>query len=130
MPWRGVMRRLGRRLRAVGRWFARTVGTLAALLGDRRVPAHARLGLLLLLAYALSPIDLVPDFIPVLGLLDELLLLPLGLWLVLRTLPAALVAEHRTRARRRPVPRFLARLGLVMVCATWLVLAAALGGLL
>ncbi len=54
---------------------------------DPRTPWHVRLILALLLAYALSPIDLIPDFIPILGQLDDLLIIPLGLALCLRLLP-------------------------------------------
>ncbi|HZX81575.1 MAG TPA: DUF1232 domain-containing protein, partial [Lysobacter sp.] len=59
-------------------------------------------------AYALSPIDLIPDFIPVLGYLDDLLLVPLGVWLVIRLAPAAVVEAARARAQvaaERPVSR-------------------------
>jgi uncharacterized membrane protein YkvA (DUF1232 family) len=52
-----------------------------------------------IVAYALSPIDLIPDFIPVLGMLDDLLLLPLGIALVIRLIPAVVLAEARERAR-------------------------------
>jgi uncharacterized membrane protein YkvA (DUF1232 family) len=48
-------------------------------------------------AYALSPIDLIPDFIPVLGHLDDVLIVPLLVWLALRIVPAHVVAEHRSR---------------------------------
>jgi uncharacterized membrane protein YkvA (DUF1232 family) len=55
----------------------------------------------LVVAYALSPIDLVPDFIPVLGYVDDLLLVPLGLMLAYRLIPEAILAEHRAEAQRR-----------------------------
>ncbi len=54
----------------------------------------------LIIAYALSPIDLVPDFIPVLGYLDDLILIPLGIRLAVRMIPAELLDEHRARAAR------------------------------
>ncbi|MEJ5239756.1 MAG: DUF1232 domain-containing protein [Anaerolineales bacterium] len=60
---------------------------------DPRTPWHVRLLFALLLAYALSPIDLIPDFIPVLGQLDDLLILPLGLALCLRLLPPEMRQE-------------------------------------
>lgn len=66
---------------------------------DPRMPWGARLLALLVAAYALSPIDLIPDFIPVLGLLDDLLLLPLGLALVLRLTPPEVMAAARQRAQ-------------------------------
>jgi uncharacterized membrane protein YkvA (DUF1232 family) len=66
---------------------------------DPRVPWYAKAFMALLVAYALSPIDLIPDFIPVLGYLDELILLPLGVLLAVRMIPADILAGHRERAR-------------------------------
>lgn len=86
-------------------------------------PMLVRLLALAIAAYALSPIDLIPDFIPVLGYLDDLLLVPLGLWLVVRLIPVAVLQECRGRAEAtasRPVSRAAAA---VIVCI-W---AAALG---
>lgn len=74
-------------------------------------------------AYALSPIDLIPDVIPVLGYLDDLILVPVGVWLAVRLTGPVLMAEFRSRAAQltaRPV----SRAGAVAVVATW---AAALG---
>lgn len=65
---------------------------------DPRTPWYARLWTALVVAYAFSPIDLVPDFIPLLGYLDDLLLLPLGVSLALRLIPPAVMADARTRA--------------------------------
>ena len=65
---------------------------------DPRTPWHARAFGLLVTAYALSPIDLIPDFIPVLGLLDDAVLVPLGIWLFVKMLPEGIFAEHRTAA--------------------------------
>ena len=65
---------------------------------DPRTPILVRVLALLIAAYALSPIDLIPDFIPVLGYLDDLLLVPLGIVLVVRLIPADLIAELRAAA--------------------------------
>jgi uncharacterized membrane protein YkvA (DUF1232 family) len=65
---------------------------------DARAPWHARAFGLLITAYALSPIDLIPDFIPVLGLLDDVVLIPLGIWLFVKMLPRDLFEEHRATA--------------------------------
>jgi uncharacterized membrane protein YkvA (DUF1232 family) len=89
---------------------------------DPRCPWHARAVGLLVTAYALSPIDLIPDFIPVLGLLDDALLIPAGLWLFRRLLPAGLLDEHRAAAEaaaRRPK----SGLGVFIVLAAWLLAA-------
>lgn len=90
---------------------------------DPRCPWHARAIGLLVTAYALSPIDLIPDFIPVLGLLDDALLIPLGLWLFVKLLPPGLMEEHRAlaaEAAERPV----SRAGIALVAVAW---AAAAG---
>ncbi|MBD3646763.1 MAG: DUF1232 domain-containing protein, partial [Pseudomonadales bacterium] len=65
---------------------------------DRRVPRPARLMIVLVVSYALSPIDLIPDFIPVLGYLDDLVLLPLGIWLALRLVPEEIWIANQQRA--------------------------------
>jgi uncharacterized membrane protein YkvA (DUF1232 family) len=73
---------------------------------DPRLPWHVRLLALAIAAYALSPIDLIPDFIPVLGYLDDLVLVPLGVALVVKLTPADVLADARERAAhaaRRPV---------------------------
>lgn len=65
---------------------------------DERTPLAAKLIAGLVAAYALSPIDLIPDFIPVLGLLDDLLLLPAGIWLAIKLIPDSLMKEFRSKA--------------------------------
>jgi len=66
---------------------------------DPRTPWYARLLVMAIVAYALSPIDLIPDFIPVLGYLDDLIILPAAITLALKLIPAAVLAEHRAQAR-------------------------------
>ena len=86
----------------------------------------------LVVAYAFSPIDLVPDFIPVLGFLDDLILVPLGIALALRMMPAGVMDECRAQAKReigegKPVNWFVAViiigiwLGLAGLCILWLI---------
>lgn len=73
---------------------------------DPRTPMLVRALAVLVAAYALSPIDLIPDFIPVIGYLDDLILIPLGLALVIRLTPAAVIESARARAEQattRPV---------------------------
>jgi len=65
---------------------------------DPRVPWYAKALAMAVAAYALSPIDLIPDFVPVLGYLDDLVIVPLGILLVVALIPAALMAEFRERA--------------------------------
>ena len=91
---------------------------------DPRCPWYARAVGLLVTAYALSPIDLIPDFIPVLGLLDDALLIPLGIWLFVKLLPEGLFAEHRANAAaaaRRPQSRW----GVVIIVVLWVLAALA-----
>jgi uncharacterized membrane protein YkvA (DUF1232 family) len=68
---------------------------------DPRVPWFAKLIAGAVAAYALSPIDLIPDFIPVLGYLDDLVIVPAGILLAIRMIPAPLMAEFRTEAAKR-----------------------------
>jgi uncharacterized membrane protein YkvA (DUF1232 family) len=85
---------------------------------DPRVPWPVKLLAAAVAAYALSPIDFIPDFIPVLGLLDDLILVPLGILAVARLLPPPLLAELRVAAERRARPASTA--GLVIVLLLWL----------
>ncbi|EXF43323.1 hypothetical protein BAY1663_04259 [Pseudomonas sp. BAY1663] len=83
-----------------------------------------------IVAYALSPIDLIPDFIPLLGYLDDLLLLPLGIWLVLRLMPPGVLAECRSRAlawEAQRAARPVSRAGAVVILLLWLIGAALVG---
>lgn len=96
---------------------------------DPRTPWCARAAALVVAAYALSPIDLIPDFVPVLGYLDDLLIVPLGIVLVVRLIPDAVLAEHRAAASQagRPVSYVAAAciigLWIVAVVASYLWLA-------
>ena len=92
---------------------------------DPRVPLHARIFAACVVGYAFSPIDLIPDFIPILGYLDDLILVPLGAALALRMIPADVLTECRARAQEmmqqgKPVNKRAA----VVIIAIWLALAA------
>jgi uncharacterized membrane protein YkvA (DUF1232 family) len=119
------------RLSARARQWARTVKAdvhaiwLAAR--DSRTPWYAKVLAVVVAAYALSPIDLIPDFIPVLGYLDDVVLVPLGVLLVIRLIPGEVMEEHRAAARcaeRRPISRAAA----VVIILIWTL--AAIGGAL
>ncbi|MGR4895185.1 YkvA family protein [Stenotrophomonas sp. LARHCG68] len=93
---------------------------------DPRTPWPLRLLALGIAAYALSPIDLIPDFIPLLGYLDDLVIVPLGLLLVLRRVPAEVLDDARQRAAAaatRPVSRAMA----VIIVVVWVASLTALG---
>jgi uncharacterized membrane protein YkvA (DUF1232 family) len=66
---------------------------------DPRVRWYARVFAVCVVAYAFSPIDLIPDFIPVLGYVDDLILVPIGIWLAIRMIPAEVMAQSRARAQ-------------------------------
>ena len=85
---------------------------------DPRVPWYAKAVAACVAAYALSPIDLIPDFIPVLGYLDDLVIVPLGILLVAWLIPPAIMAEHRaTAAVAQAAPRSMA--GAIAIIAIW-----------
>ena len=90
---------------------------------DPRVPWYAKALAVCVAGYALSPIDLIPDFVPVLGYLDDLILVPLGILLVIKLIPPEIMAEHRAlalAAQDRPVSRTAA----VVIACVWLASAA------
>ena len=76
-------------------------------------------------AYALSPIDLIPDFIPVLGYLDDLVIVPLGIWIVVRLVPSSLMQEFRAEAARMEA-RPVSRAGALAIILLWIVSAGLL----
>lgn len=88
---------------------------------DPRTPWYARAFGLLVTAYALSPIDLVPDFIPVLGLLDDAIIIPLGIWLFEKMLPDGMMEEHRATAAAA-ASRPGSSAGAIIVITVWLLL--------
>ena len=86
---------------------------------DPRVPWYAKAVASAVAAYALSPIDLIPDFIPVLGYLDDLVIVPLGILLATRLVPAEVMAALRVEAARR-IERPAGRAGLIFILVVWL----------
>ena len=92
---------------------------------DPRVPWYARVMALGIAAYVLSPIDLIPDFIPVLGHLDDLVLVPLLVVLVIRMIPREVLAESQVSAEARLAQgRGVGWIGAGLIVASWLALAA------
>jgi uncharacterized membrane protein YkvA (DUF1232 family) len=85
-----------------------------------RTPWYAKLLVAGIVAYAFSPIDLIPDFIPVLGLLDDLVLIPLGIWLAIRLVPPAVLADCRLRAQERR--KLVSRAAGAVIVAIWMAL--------
>ena len=94
---------------------------------DPRVPWYAKVFMGLVLAHTFSPIDLIPDFIPVLGYLDDLVVIPLGIALALKMIPAEVMIDARGQAEellRQGKP--ISRAGAIMVIAIWLIIITAL----
>jgi uncharacterized membrane protein YkvA (DUF1232 family) len=113
------------RLKSWARALKRDVLALWIAAGDPRTPWRAKLIAGAVAAYALSPIDLIPDFIPVLGYLDDLLIVPAGIALAIRLIPRPLMAEFRMRAASQAErPKSYAAATLVLM--TWLILGSVL----
>ncbi len=91
---------------------------------DKRTPWGAKVFAGLVVSYVLSPIDLIPDFIPVLGYLDDLILVPIGLWVAISMIPDEVMVECRARAAT-PVARPVSRLAAVAIMLVWIAAMAA-----
>ena len=103
---------------------ARQCAVLAAALRHPRTPWYAKVTGTLTLLYALSPIDLIPDFIPVLGLLDDVLIVPLGIWLTVKMIPADVWQECETRVAQEKGTLMSDWRGALLVVVVWLALLA------
>ena len=90
---------------------------------DPRVPLYARVFAAGVVGYAFSPIDLIPDPIPVLGYLDDLILIPLGIALAIRMIPPPVLAECREEARRATRERPTNRVAATVIVTVWVSLA-------
>ena len=95
---------------------------------DPRTPWYAKLLAAGVVAYAFSPIDVIPDFVPVLGYLDDLVLIPMGIALAIKLVPPLVLAECRTRATTLlGHPKPTSRVAGAVIVLIWLLLAAACG---
>jgi len=111
--WRGWARRLKREVLA-----------LSLAYRDPRTPWYARVVIICVVGYALSPIDLIPDAIPVLGYLDDLLLVPLGVALAIRLIPPRVLMESRVAAERQlAAGRGPGRVAAALIIVLWIALA-------
>jgi uncharacterized membrane protein YkvA (DUF1232 family) len=120
MRWLKITRLWALRTRqdAMTLWFA---------LRNPATPWYAKALAILVVAYILSPIDLIPDFIPVLGILDDIILVPVLIWATLRALPSPVRVDSRQRAeewaaRKQAKPR--SKAGMVLVIVIWIAIAA------
>lgn len=106
------------KLKDWARTIKRDVHAIYLAAGDPRTPWYAKALALCVAGYALSPIDLIPDFIPILGYLDDAIIVPLGILAVLKMIPPEVMAEHRAAAAlagERPVSRIAA----VVIACVW-----------
>jgi uncharacterized membrane protein YkvA (DUF1232 family) len=95
----------------------RDIVALSLAARDPRVPWYAKAVAAAVAAYALSPIDLIPDFVPVLGQLDDLILVPLGIWLVVKLIPVPVMADLRAQAKGMSGSKSVA--GLIAILVIW-----------
>ena len=109
-------------LKAWARRLIRDVHAVYLAARDPRVPWYARILAIAVAGYALSPIDLIPDFIPVIGYADDLIIVPLGIWLVVSLIPKEVMTEYREAGQR---PR--SKIAAVVIIAIWIFAAAVLG---
>tara|TARA_R110002167_G_C12620982_1_gene646759 strand:+ start:933 stop:1322 length:390 start_codon:yes stop_codon:yes gene_type:complete len=114
------------RLRAAAKRIQHDALTVYFVARDPNTPIVVRLLALAIAAYAMSPIDLIPDFIPILGYLDDIILVPLGIVLVIKLTPSNVIEASRSKAAKvatKPISHVAA----AVVIGTWLLCAAAFG---
>jgi len=92
---------------------------IAAL--DPRTPWYVKALIFFVVAHTFSPIDLIPDFIPVLGYLDDLVITPGGIWLAVRLIPSEVMEEARATVATRDVDRSVGKVGAVIIILSWII---------
>lgn len=90
---------------------------------DPRTPWYAKALIFFVVAHTFSPIDLIPDFIPILGYVDDLIITPGGLWLAVRLIPPEVMADARIAAATRRVDQSTGKVGAVLVILIWIIAA-------
>jgi len=90
---------------------------------DPRTPWYAKALIFFVVAHTFSPIDLIPDFIPILGYLDDLIITPGGLWLAVRLIPPEVLAEARATAAAGGFDRRVGIVGAVIIISVWIIVA-------
>ncbi len=91
---------------------------------DRRTPWYAKALMIAVVGYAISPVDLIPDFVPVLGYLDDLVIVPAGIVLALKMIPKDVYQECRARAESGPIETRAKWVAFSLIVAVWLLVAA------
>ena len=113
-------------LKVRARQLKQEIYVVAIAARDPRTPWYVKALIFFVVAHTFSPIDLIPDFIPVLGYLDDLLITPGGLWLALRLIPPEVMADARSAAATRSVAWNAGKAGAVIIVLVWIVTAALL----
>ena len=108
------------RLKAQARVLKKEVFAVYIAARDPRTPWYAKALVLLIVAYTLSPIDLIPDFVPVLGYLDDLIIVPAGIWLAIRMIPQDVLVEAHSTAAAGSLDRSVGRFGIVIIALLWI----------
>jgi uncharacterized membrane protein YkvA (DUF1232 family) len=109
---------MGERARHWARLFKRDVHAIYGAARDPRVPWYAKALAICVAGYALSPIDLIPDFVPIFGYVDDVIIVPLGILIVVKLIPPEIMAEHRAlaiAAQDRPV----SHAATIMIAIVW-----------
>jgi uncharacterized membrane protein YkvA (DUF1232 family) len=113
-------------LKRRARQLKREVHTVAIAARDPRTPWYVKALIFFVVAHTLSPIDLIPDFIPILGYLDDLLITPGGLWLAVRLIPPEVLVDARASAADHNVDGHMGWVGVVLIVFAWIITAAGL----
>jgi uncharacterized membrane protein YkvA (DUF1232 family) len=113
-----------RHLKARVRELEREAHAIYLAARDPRTPWYARALIFLVVAHTFSPIDLIPDFIPVLGYLDDLIITPGGLWLAVHLIPPEVMSDARAAAATYSLDRAAGKMGAVLIVLLWILAAA------
>lgn len=108
-------------LRARARQLKRDAYAVAIAARDPRTPWYVRALIFFVVAHTFSPIDLIPDFIPVLGYLDDLIIIPGGLWLAVRLIPPEVMIEARAAAAAQSIERNAGWIGALFIILLWII---------
>ena len=109
-------------LKARVRELKREVYAIYIAARDPRTPWYVKALIFFVVAHTFSPIDLIPDFIPILGYLDDLVITPGGIWLAVRLIPPEVLEEARVTAATQGVSRSVGTVGAAMIIFTWIII--------
>ncbi|GAB3201838.1 uncharacterized membrane protein YkvA (DUF1232 family) [Pontibacter aydingkolensis] len=111
-----------RKWKEIVRKLKEDIYTLYLASRDPRIPFAAKVVLIVTVAYAFSPIDLIPDFIPIIGYLDDLLILPLGIWFSIKLIPPRVLEQYRQKAKEQMLERKPSYVMAAVIVIIWLLI--------